>query len=147
MTTRTMERARTKCGQYWPELEGRWSWQAESKILMDYIIQAPVCSAECLVWLQRTSRTTRTSWWRTSSCPTLGLGRRGEVMRVRYQLMWSCFSFQICLSFSIHILAWLRHTWQCTQHAPIFAGDQLWDISWQSKQNVLNGKCTMNINE
>ena len=23
MTTRTMERARTKCGQYWPELEGK----------------------------------------------------------------------------------------------------------------------------
>ena len=24
MTTRTVERHRTKCGQYWPELEGEW---------------------------------------------------------------------------------------------------------------------------
>ena len=30
MTTRTMERSRTKCGQYWPELEGKCILQAET---------------------------------------------------------------------------------------------------------------------
>lgn len=42
MTTRTVERHRTKCGQYWPELEGRQT-QTSRRLLMltVLLLQAP----------------------------------------------------------------------------------------------------------
>ena len=47
MTTRTMERARTKCGQYWPELEGKEITLHRAEIIRG--LQGPVCSAACSV--------------------------------------------------------------------------------------------------
>ena len=48
MTTRTMERARTKCGQYWPELEGKEETTLHRAEIISGL-QGPVCSAACSV--------------------------------------------------------------------------------------------------
>ena len=61
MTTRTVERTRTKCGQYWPELEGEYMELTRGSSVNVAVFQARVYSAECTTWRRRISRTTKTS--------------------------------------------------------------------------------------
>ena len=61
MTTRTVERTRTKCGQYWPELEGENKQLTRGSSVIVAVFQARVYSVECTTWRRRISRTTKTS--------------------------------------------------------------------------------------